>query len=107
MKMLTKPITEVNQELNVSVNVFEVFFPVAVFLFKKMYYVNMPVKGYGYFKSQHKDIFHLVSDGFCFFRAVWIGYKFLMVLKQIFEINSYHIHIAIIFKIYLKCRCKK
>ena len=36
MKMLTKPTTKMNQELNASVNFFEVFFP-PVFLFNKMY----------------------------------------------------------------------
>ena len=44
MKMVTKPITKMNQELNVSVNFLEVFPP--ILLFNKMYYVNMSVKGY-------------------------------------------------------------
>ena len=92
MKMLTKPITKMNQELNVSVNFLEVFPP--IFLFNKMYYVNMSVKGY--FKPQHKGIFYLINDRFCFFRAVWMAYEFLIFLKQVFEINSYHTHVTII-----------
>lgn len=39
----------------------------AVFLFNKMQYVNMPAKEYEYFKSKHKDVFHLVDDELCFF----------------------------------------
>lgn len=81
-----------NQELNVSVNFLEVFPP--IFLFNKMYYVNMSVKGY--FKPQHKGIFYLINDRFCFFRAVWMAYEFLIFLKQVFEINSYHTHVTII-----------
>lgn len=26
--------------------------------------MNMPIKGYGHFKSRYKGIFHLVSDDF-------------------------------------------
>lgn len=92
MKMLTKPTTKMNQELNVSAKFFEVFPPQYFCLIRCI--VNMPVKGY--FKSQHKGIFYLINDRFCFFRAVWTAYEFLIFLRQVFEINSYHTHVTII-----------
>ena len=92
MKMLITPTTKMNQELNVSVNFFEVFFPQYFCLIRCI--VNMPVKGY--FKSQHKGIFYLINDRFCFFRAVWTACEFLIFLKQVFEINSCHTHVTIV-----------